>query len=137
MNQNLYLIASLLLYSQTNLILDGALSELFYALAQYTRCTRICYVITHYHFWRGKVFLQFCVVCWLWKHKNGLVFNSLGHISIRNLICILCLLWTISQGHSVVLAHEVNIWLLEDLEMTPLQVVRPVPQLTMGGLKNS
>jgi hypothetical protein len=71
------------------------------------------------------------VVCWsVWKHRNGLVFQSVGHTSVRNLICLIISVvnyW--SGGFSIALVHKMHMWLPENMEMIPLQVRRPVPQL--------
>jgi hypothetical protein len=39
---------------------------------------------------RKSFLVVFCVVCWsLWKHRNGLVFNSVYITSVRNIICLI------------------------------------------------
>jgi hypothetical protein len=77
---------------------------------------------------RQSFLIVLSVMCWsIWKHRNDIVFQSVGHTSVRNLICLIISIvnyW--SRGFSIALVH---IWLPENMELIPLQVRRPVPQL--------
>jgi hypothetical protein len=75
-------------------------------------------------------------VCWsLWKHRNLMVFEKVAASSVRNQVLLIIFMVHYWTWHCKdVIKRGVQVWLPEDLDLIPLQVVGPALALAHGSV---
>jgi zinc-binding in reverse transcriptase len=67
-------------------------------------------------------------VCWsMWKYRNNIIFKDKQGNTIRNLIILICS--SLNYGSGLFKREEqvlIKNWMLQDLDMIPLQCISPV-----------